>query len=84
MKIYCPKCSYEPTSTDKWVCGLVMCGYAWNTFDTMGRCPKCQKIWRDTQCLRCHQWSGHHEWYHYEPPALVKQDQREVPEELVV
>lgn len=71
MKIRCPKCYYEPTSEDKWVCS---CGWIWNTFDTMGHCPQCGKIWWETQCLSCHHWSAHHQWYYYDPPKLLEEE----------
>lgn len=35
----------------------------WNTFDTHGVCPACNKQWTETACLRCHQWSYHDDWY---------------------
>ena len=28
-----------------------------------GICPECYAAWKDTQCLRCHQWSLHDDWY---------------------
>lgn len=61
MKIYCPKCRWEPESDSLWGCD---CGHAWNTFDTAGRCPSCGVVWRDTECLSCFYWSKHHDWYH--------------------
>lgn len=27
------------------------------------RCPKCRKLWEDTQCLSCKKWSPHLDWY---------------------
>lgn len=62
MKIYCPKCTWKPNPDSLWFCSK--CGHEWNTFDTQGICPKCKYVWRDTQCLACHQWSKHHDWYH--------------------
>lgn len=64
--IRCPKCAWRPGKHDRWVCG---CGHQWNTFDTRGICPACDAAWRDTQCLRCHAWSLHDDWYDTEPPA---------------
>ncbi|NIR49146.1 hypothetical protein GWO43_11840 [candidate division KSB1 bacterium] len=69
MKIYCPKCKWEPSPDDRWLCGVADCAHVWNTFETMGRCPNCGKIWQDTQCLRCHRWSKHMDWYHFDPPT---------------
>ena len=31
--------------------------------DTRGVCPACAFEWRDTMCLRCHEWSRHDAWY---------------------
>jgi hypothetical protein len=63
IKIYCPKCSYEPKTTDKWVCH---CGCIWNTFDTAAKCPACDFQWLSTQCPGCSEWSKHSDWYHVE------------------
>jgi len=60
IKILCPKCDWEPAAHDYWGCS---CGHVWNTFDTGGRCPACQKVWEDTQCLECEKWSPHLDWY---------------------
>ena len=59
-RIRCPKCKWQPRRHDRWLC---TCGHAWNTFDTRGVCPACAHAWRDTACLRCHQWSPHVAWY---------------------
>lgn len=64
-RIRCPKCNWEPGKRDRWGCS---CGHGWNTFDTAGLCPACGKQWADTQCLRCHQWSKHVDWYEDEDP----------------
>ncbi|NNF58909.1 MAG: hypothetical protein HKN04_11790 [Rhodothermaceae bacterium] len=66
MNIHCPKCRWEPTPEARWTC---RCGTIWNTFETGGQCPACRKVWRDTQCLACAQWSKHHDWYHGLPPV---------------
>lgn len=58
--IRCPKCQWRPRKDDRWGC---LCGHSWNTFDTHGICPKCHAEWRDTQCLKCHEWSKHVDWY---------------------
>src|ERR1017187_3627438 len=60
MEIKCPKCSWEPSSNSLWRC---TCGAVWNTFDTVGVCPKCSKKWEMTQCCFCHVWSKHDDWY---------------------
>ena len=72
MKIYCPKCSYEPTPDVLWTC-RPGCDYAWHTFDTHGQCPNCFKWWKVTQCPECHVWSPHDEWYHDMPPVETEQ-----------
>lgn len=78
MEIYCPKCTWEPRAESRWMC---RCGHAWNTFDTHGRCPACGYVWRDTQCLACHQWSPHADWYHDLPPVDLErlEDEANVP-----
>ncbi len=58
--IRCPKCAWRPRKRDRWRCE---CGHSWNTFDTGGVCPGCMREWKDTQCLKCKQWSPHSEWY---------------------
>jgi hypothetical protein len=59
-KIRCPRCAWAPGKRDRWMCA---CGHSWNTFDTRGICPACDAAWRNTQCLRCHEWSLHDSWY---------------------
>lgn len=58
--IACPQCDWEPTATSRWYC---TCGCQWNTFDTGGICPSCQKKWKTTQCISCHKHSPHNDWY---------------------
>jgi hypothetical protein len=65
-RIRCPKCQWTPGKADRWACS---CGHQWNTFDTRGICPACDAAWRETQCLRCQQWSPHDDWYVDEPSA---------------
>lgn len=59
-KIRCPKCKWEPAQEDKW---LSLCGNLWNTFTTYGKCPECRKVYHQTQCHCCQQWSRHEDWY---------------------
>ena len=59
-RIRCPRCAWEPEGDSTWMC---TCLHVWNTFDTNGRCPACGRDWLETQCLRCHQWSPHRDWY---------------------
>jgi len=61
-KIRCPKCGWEPAKSDRWHCDGA-CGHTWNTFETHGVCPACNRQWRETACLRCSEWSPHDEWY---------------------
>jgi rubrerythrin len=61
-RIRCPKCAWEPGRPDRWMCEPG-CGHVWNTFETHGVCPACNKQWAETNCLRCHQWSPHEDWY---------------------
>ena len=74
MEIYCPKCRWEPPPEARWQCA---CRHVWNTFETGGRCPKCGKVWHDTQCLACRRWSKHHDWYHGLPPVDALLEERE-------
>jgi hypothetical protein len=60
IRIRCPHCSWEPSPHDRWSC---LCLYIWNTFETGGVCPGCQRKWMETQCLRCRAWSLHEDWY---------------------
>ena len=83
VEIACPKCDWEPNGGAHWMC---TCGYRWNTFDTYGKCPKCGKVWRDTQCPGpgypggCGAWSKHIDWYrHWDSP--VKEEIEEILKE---
>ncbi len=64
-KIRCPKCAWEPSKESRWYCAGTpdACGHCWNTFDTRGVCPGCDKRWTETACLHCHAWSLHEDWY---------------------
>jgi hypothetical protein len=61
-RIRCPKCEWRPKTEDRWMC-FPGCQHHWNTFETAGVCPSCQKQWAETACLRCTIWSPHAEWY---------------------
>ncbi|MCB1023665.1 MAG: hypothetical protein KDB79_04715 [Acidobacteria bacterium] len=69
--IRCPKCAWQPSASSIWYCSdclepeyyLEGCGTSWNTFDTHGKCPGCNHIWRWTSCLSCSRWSLHDDWY---------------------
>ena len=59
-RIRCPRCAWQPGRHEKWTCD---CGHDWNTFETGGVCPACQRQWLETQCPRCDTWSPHLAWY---------------------
>jgi len=65
-RIRCPKCQWEPARSDRWRCSPG-CDEVWNTFETRGRCPGCNKQWTETVCLRCNEWSRHDDWYESSP-----------------
>ena len=58
--VRCPRCGWRPGRHDLWMCS---CLHSWNTFETGGVCPACDRRWADTQCPRCHAWSRHEDWY---------------------
>jgi hypothetical protein len=62
LRIRCPKCQWQPGKGHTWICSPG-CGHAWNTFDTHGLCPGCQKQWLETECPRCNIMSLHDDWY---------------------
>ncbi|MFA5189237.1 MAG: hypothetical protein WC740_00845 [Verrucomicrobiia bacterium] len=74
VKIYCPKCQWVPDASARWLCEP-SCGCSWNTFETCGVCPRCGRNWEDTQCLTCHRWSSHADWYH----EFIPDEQRQMP-----
>ena len=59
-RIRCPRCAWKPGRHDRWMC---TCLHSWNTFDTRGICPACGRLWAETQCPRCNEWSPHEAWY---------------------
>ncbi|HTI97960.1 MAG TPA: hypothetical protein VL527_03575 [Dongiaceae bacterium] len=78
IKIFCPKCQWEPRPLDRWMC-YPGCKHLWNTFDTCGVCPLCGKNWEDTMCPACHRWSRHAEWYHELTPAKQREELADGP-----
>lgn len=62
VQIRCPRCGWRPRQHDRWMCEP-SCRMLWNTFDTAGKCPRCHKQWEVTQCLACHCYSPHLDWY---------------------
>ena len=61
IRIRCPKCEWEPSAYSIWYC--VSCDFEWNTFDTGGKCPGCSHVHKHTQCISCHKFSNHEDWY---------------------
>lgn len=65
IQILCPKCGWEPDGKPYWKCSV--CKTSWNTFDTRGVCPACNKVYEETACPRsrggCGQMSLHNDWY---------------------
>ena len=61
-RIRCPKCGWQPQKSSTWWCDPG-CLQVWNTFETSGICPGCQKEWAQTACLKCGAWSPHEDWY---------------------
>ena len=56
----CPHCEWEPLKSTIWTC---TCGHKWNTFDTKGTCPGCERVWSETECRKCRTVSAHESWY---------------------
>ncbi len=46
----CPACLTPPPAVPAWTC---TCGARFDTFATQARCPRCQRIFEQTQCLAC-------------------------------
>jgi hypothetical protein len=69
QKISCPHCSWEPGSSDRWMCN---CGHKWYTFDTFGKCPACGFIHKYTECMMCFVYSKHIDWYKIPSNFLLK------------
>lgn len=70
MRIACPKCDFSPSPKTLWRCHPG-CGYKWHTFATHGVCPRCSKMWHDTQCPHCKWWSPIDDWYHDDIPERL-------------
>lgn len=58
--IQCPNCEWKPDGGVYWACD---CGHQWNTFETKGKCPACQKQWTETYCPGCSQMPLEKDWY---------------------
>jgi hypothetical protein len=75
--VSCPFCGWKPQEGDLWVCDE--CKTKWNTFQTHGKCPGCDKQFIDTQCKKssggCGQVSLNVEWYN--SPESVKPQTKE-------
>ena len=59
--ISCPECKWVPDGGKNWQC---TCRFIWDTFQTKGKCPKCETQWNDTWCPKCKKTSKHQDWYH--------------------
>jgi hypothetical protein len=75
--IECPKCEWQPDGKPHWSCS---CGHTWNTFDTKGKCPSCNKQWEVTYCPGCGHTSTRKDWYI--DPAISKEEEEPGIEEL--
>ena len=73
VKIYCPKCSWEPRNSSRWYC--TDCSHCWNTFETAATCPECGYTHEKTQCLSCHRSSDHGAWYHDFTHTVVEEEE---------
>ena len=66
ITIRCPRCDWHPDGNKYWICS---CGHVWNTFNTVGNCPSCERNWEHTQCPGpgfpggCGAFSKHEDWY---------------------
>lgn len=60
LHIQCPVCEWNPDGEKHWACS---CGYKWNTFETTGKCPKCNTQWKKTSCPGCGKSTPHSAWY---------------------
>jgi hypothetical protein len=78
MRIACPKCDFSPSPRLLWQC-RPGCGHNWHTFATHGICPRCAKVWHDTQCPRCRLWSPIDDWYHEDVPVPGLAAEQEEP-----
>jgi hypothetical protein len=83
MRIACPKCDFSPSPRLLWQC-RPGCGHNWHTFATHGICPRCAKVWHDTQCPRCRLWSPIDDWYHEDLPEPQVAAEQEQPETQAV
>jgi len=86
MKIACPRCDFHPTPNILWQC-RPGCGYKWHTFATHSVCPRCSKMWHDTQCPHCKLWSPIDDWYRddmSERQPSVRRKQPETQKEMHV
>ncbi len=61
--IACPVCSRTPLVGEQWVCGPDGCGFAFDTFASRGRCPRCDAQFAVTWCPGCGKPSPHQAWY---------------------
>jgi TIR domain len=71
QEVRCPDCGWVPDEDSHWQC---YCGHSWNTFETRGQCPACERKYTTTQCLNCNNISGHARWWllSSEPPSPLQ------------
>jgi hypothetical protein len=73
IRIRYMNCQRKSDGKPYWRCS---CEHKRDTFATGRRCPKCQKVWEDTQCPNepdgYRQWSLHLEWYEHLDSALLE------------
>lgn len=74
MQIKCPKCYWKPHENSKWTCES--CGWEWNVFQTLARCPTCDYEHPEIYCLEweggCGEVSPHLNWYEGLDDELLK------------
>lgn len=77
LKIACPKCDWEPDGGAYWSCSN--CGFIWNTFETIARCPQCNHQHEYTSCIPfrggCTAYEPHLDWYKNLDDILEKEIQ---------
>ena len=56
----CPQCEWVPYAIAAWKCKG--CGLRWDTFSTLGLCPRCGHQHEETACPRCRRVSPNTAW----------------------
>jgi hypothetical protein len=64
ITVCCNNCGWEPISKKLWQC---TCGTKWDAFETLGKCPCCNKEWEYVQCVEdaggCNSAAPLEHWY---------------------